>query len=226
MQTIRDILKGAKYLPWVFLFVVIIAAALWLVFGGYDAIRSSFRTEPGSVNIVEPPPPAEVGIPEEAEPVPVIEDSYKLSERLNPFYGQTRAEELTADLPPGTEVYEVEIPGRDPGLIYRTPGGYVYELGGLSVTAYRTPEPFLTAEFRPKVMATTNFVTFGVALELDALRIGKVHLGPAGGVNFDRTGWIGGGVGYNLWKNIDVGGCAGYGNGGWMGGISVGLIMR
>ncbi len=225
MSNVRDYVKRLKYLPWLIPVVIVITIILWLVFGGYDAVRGYFGSEPGGVSVSSPPPPADVGIPEDAEPVPVIEDSYTLSERINPFYEPTRAEELTADLPPGTEVYEVEIPGHDPGLIYRTPQGFVYELGELDVTAYRTPEPYIAAEFRPKVIATTDFSTCGVGLELDMLRVGNIHVGPAGGVNFDRTGWIGGGAGYNVWKNVDVGGYGGkaLGDEGWIGGLSVGV---
>lgn len=225
MQADRDIIKRVKYLPWFIPVVLVIAFTLWLVFGGYDAIHDYFRAERDAVSISNAPPPADVGIPEDAEPVPVIEDSYTLPERLNPFYEPTRAEELTANLPSGTEVYEIEIPGRDPGLIYRTPQGYVYELGELDVTAYRTPEPFIAAEFRPKVIATTDFLTAGVGIELDLLRIGRINVGPAVGGNLNGTGCLGVGAGYNVWKNVDIGGYGGkvISADGWAGGVSLGI---
>ncbi len=228
MQTVRDIIKRLKYSSWLIPVVIIVAAVLWLVFGGYDAIRGYFRVEPDGVNISTPPPPADVGIPEDSKPVPIIEDSYTVLERLNPFYEPTRAEELTKDLPPGTEVYEVEIPGRDPGLIYRTPQGFVYELGDFDITAYRTPEPWVAAEFRLKVMGTTDFSTVGLGVELDLLRIGRFHVGPSIGGNLNKTGWLGIGTGYNLWKNVDVGGYGGkaIGDEGSSAGISIGIAIK
>ncbi|MCP4231253.1 MAG: hypothetical protein GY771_14045 [bacterium] len=220
-------MKRLKYLPWLIPVVLAIAVILWLVFGGYDAIRDYFENEPSGVTTLNPPPPADVGIPEDAEPVPVVEDRYTISERLSPFYEPTRAEELTKDLPPGTEVYEVGIPGREPGLIYRTPQGYVYELGDLDVTAYRTPEPFIAAEFRPKVIATTDFSSVGVGFELDLLRIWSVNIGPAVGGNFNKTFWLGAGAGYNVWKNVDIGGYGGkaLGNRKYSYGIDIGITI-
>ena len=66
---------------------------------------------------------------------------------------------------------------------------------------------------------------------MDVLRIEKTHLGPAVGVyvktfvtaNRNIDGWLGGGAGINVWKNVDVGGYGGYGTEGWTGGVSVGV---
>jgi len=221
MSGFGDNIKRLKYLPWLIPVLLVVAAVIWLVFGGYDVVRDFFESEPGGVNISNPPPPADVGIPEDAEPVSVIKDSLTTAEKLNPFHIETRAEELTKDLPAGTEVYEVQ----GSGLIYRTPDGFIYETGDLDVTAYRTPESFIAAEFRPKVMGTTDLLTVGIGAEFCLLRLWNIHLGPAAGINLNRTGWVGAGVGYNIWKNLYVGGYGGkaLGDDGWTGGVSVGV---
>jgi len=219
-----------KRFVWLIPVVIIIAIVLWLLLGGYGAIKSYFGAEPSGVSISTPPPPADVGIPGDAELVPIIEDKVTITERLNPFHEYTHAEELTKDLLAGTEIYEVEIPGRDPGLIYRTPQGFIYELGDLSVTAYRTPTPLIVAEFRQKIFVGIGVSkkAIGIGFELDMLRIWRVHIGPAVGYQFDKTGWIGTGFGVNLWKNVDVGGYGGkiMGGKGWIGGVSVGIAIE
>jgi hypothetical protein len=60
------------------------------------------------------------------------------------------------------------------------------------------------------------------------LRVGKVHAGSAGRVNFDETGWVGGGVGYNIFRNLDVGGYGGKALGAddWTAGVSVGIAIE
>jgi hypothetical protein len=161
--------------------------------------------------------------------VKVVEDDLTPFERLNPVRRRTRAEELLADKPAGTEVYEFEIDGTE--RIWRTPEGDIYiekDSQITEITAYRKPLPTVGFEFRPKVMTTTDFSTVGIGAELDLLRLWHVHLGPGAGYNLDKTGWVGAGGGYNVWKNVDVGGYGGktLGAEGWNGGLSVGVAIE
>lgn len=201
---------------WIFFILALILFIILIIAGGNEAIKYF------TGNVTNPPPPSEVGIPEDATPVPIIGDRYTIVERANPFHAETRAEELTKDLPSGTEVYEVI----GEGLIYRTPDGFIYETGELDVIAYKTPAPFIAAEFRPKVIATTDFSTAGVGIELDLLRIGRLNVGPSVGGNFNKTVWFGAGAGINVWKNVDVGGYGGYGTDGVTYGVSVGIAIE
>lgn len=161
--------------------------------------------------------------------VKVVEDDLTPFERINPLHRMTRAEELLHDKPAGTEVYEFEMDGTE--RIWRTPEGDIYiekDSEITEITAYRKPLPPAGFEFRPKVMATTDFSTVGIGAELDVVRLWKVHLGPGAGYNFNKTGWLGAGGGYNVVKNVDVGGYAGktIGAEGWTSGVSVGVAIK
>lgn len=210
-----DLIK--KYLPWAVIAFIIVAVIWIFPLGGCDVIKGLFAGKVSS-----PPLASEVGIPEDAVPVPVIEDRYTIAERVNPFHKVTRAEELTKDLPPGTEVYDV----KGAGQIYRTPDGFIYKVGDLEIDAYKKPTPFIAAELRPKIMATSDFSTVGFAVELDLVRAGKFHAGPAAGFNMDSSVWGGAGVGYNAWRNVDIGGYGGYGTNGTTYGLSVGIAIE
>lgn len=205
-------------------FLLIATLAIWTVRGGCDATKGYFD----GVKTETPPPPEDVGIPVTAEPVPVIEDRKTFTEGLAFWVGDTQAEELTKDLPAGTEVYVITDPSGSQTVLYRTIEGYIYKEGDADVEAFRTPEPLIAAEFRPKVMVTTDFSTVGIAAELDMVRLWDVHVGPGAGYNLDKTGWVGAGGGYNVAKNIDVGGYAGkaIGEKGWSGGLSVGIAIE
>jgi hypothetical protein len=48
-----------------------------------------------------------------------------------------------------------------------------------------------------------------LGVELDVLRIGKVYVGPAAGYCLNNNGWVGIGGGYNIFKNVDIGGYGG-----------------
>ncbi len=203
---------------WYILTVLLIIATVifYLRFDGCD------RFFAGDIDVTNPPPPSEVGIPEEAEPVPMIEDRYTIAERVNPFHHTTRAEEITEGLPAGTEVYEVE----GEGIIYRTQEGFIYKTGDLEIAAYKKPEKLIAMELRPKLIATTDFATAGLGVEIDVIRAGKFHAGPAVGINVDRSAWGGGGIGYNVWRNVDAGAFGGYGSGGATYGISIGIAIE
>ncbi len=221
-------MKRLKYIPWALGVIAIIGLIVWLIFGVYPAFKGWLKSDESAGGLYVGPPAEEVGLPAEAEPVPVVEDALTFTERLNPLHIRTEAEERTADLPPGTEVYVITDDEGEETVIYRTQAGYVYKEGEADVEAYSTPAAFLAAEFRPKIMATTDFATAGIAAELDVVRVGSVHAGPAAGVYFDRTGWVGAGVGYNAFRNVDVGGYGGkaLGDEGWTGGISVGIAIE
>ncbi len=224
-------MKYLKVLPrWILVAIVLgaVGLGLWTVFDGCEAAKRYFNGSERGVKTVVPPPPEDVGVPASAEPVPVIEDRKTLEEHLTFWVGDTRAEELTKDLPPGTDVYVVTDQDGGQTLIYRTEEGYVYKDGEGAVEAFRTPEPALAVEFRPKVLATTDFSTVGIGAEMDLVRLWDVHLGPSGGYKSNKNGWVGAGGGYNLAKNVDVGGYAGktLGDEGWSYGLSVGIAIK
>ncbi len=203
-----------KYWHWGVITLVIVSLIWLFPLGGCDLVKGLFKGK-----ITNPPSPSEVGIPGDAEPVPIIEDRYTVAERVNPFHTETTAETLTKDLPAGTEVYQVA----GEGLIYRTQDGFIYKVGDLEIEAFKKPAPFIAAELRPKIIATSDFSTAGFGVELDLVRAGKFHAGPAGGFNVDGSVWGGGGVGYNAWRNVDVGGYGGYGTDGTTYGVSIGI---
>lgn len=192
-------------------FLIIAALAIWSVRGGCDAIKGYFDGK--AVKIENPPPPEDVGIPVTAEPVPVIEDRKTFEERLTFWVGDTRAEELTKDLPAGTEVYVVTDPDGGQTVIYRTEEGYVYKEGEGAVEAFRTPEPLIAAEFRPVVGGYAGNGV-GPMAGVDLIRVYGIRSGPRVAYDATNNGWSGGiGAGYNIVKNIDVGGYVGYGEG-------------
>ncbi len=147
--------------------------------------------------------------------VKVIEDGLTPWEKLNPLHRWTRAEELLADKPAGTEVYEFETP-EGTERIWRTPEGDLYiekDSEITEITAYRKPLPPLGFELRPVVGGYVGNGVGGIA-GVDLIRVYAVHSGPR--VAYDATGhaWSGGiGAGYNVWRNIDAGLYAGYGEG-------------
>lgn len=145
--------------------------------------------------------------------VQVIEDDLTLWESFDPFHRTTRAEELLADKPTGTEVYEFDTP-EGTERIWRTPEGDLYiekDSEITEITAYRKPLPPLGFEFRPVVGGYAGNGVGPVA-GIDLIRVYTVHTGPR--VAYDASGdeWSGGiGAGYNIVKNIDVGFYTGYG---------------
>lgn len=210
-----DLIK--KYWYVLFALILIVAAILWIRGDGCGKVGNYFA---GDVDVTNPPAPEKVGIPTDTVPVPMIEDRYTVAERLNPLHIKTTAEELTEDLLPGTEVYQVA----GEGLIYRTEDGYIYATEDLDITAYKKPYPSIAAEFRPKVIATTDFSNIGIGVEVDLVRAWDIHAGPAGGYN--GALWGGGGIGYNVLKNVDVGGYGGYSTDGATYGILVGIAIE
>ena len=138
--------------------------------------------------------------------VDVIVDDYTPAERINPLHKKTRAEELLADKPPGTEVMEFSAAGIN--RIYRTQEGLYYienDSGITGITVYKKPLPLFGLEYRPEIALTCDFSTIGLGLRLDVLRLWKLHAGLGFGINTNRDTWAGLGICYNVWRNVNIG---------------------
>ncbi len=193
--------------------ILVIVAVAWLVRDFGPAVRAFFRGDDASVTSTAPPPPEERGLPPTAVPVPMVEDRVTLRERLTPGRVKTRAEELTAGLPAGTEVYEVKGPGDEQTTrIYRTPEGEIYKEGESEVTASRAPEALAAVEFRPHVAGGLGIGGATAAAGVDVVRLWRVHLGPGAAVDYPAKNVAAvGTAGIELWRNVDLRLAGGYG---------------
>lgn len=205
-----------------------IAAVVWFVRDFGPTVKAFFASDEGSVTASTPPPAKDRGLPPGLEPVPTVEDRVTLRERLTPGRKRTRAEELTAGLPGGTEVYEVKGPeGEEIGLIYRTPEGEIYKKGDVEVAAYRAPEPLVAVEFRPYVGiggGTGGATAFG---GVDLVRAWRVHLGPGAAVDYPAKNVAAvGAAGVKLWRNVDLRLAGGYGTKGVTAAAGVSLAIE
>lgn len=196
--------------------ICVAVALVWLVREMGPSVAAFFRGDDTSVTASVPPPPETRGLPATAKPVPMVEDRVTLKERLTPGRAKTRAEELTAGLPGGTEVYEVTGPGGGQTTrIYRTPEGEIYKEGEGEVAAYRAPEPLAAAEFRPYIGAGLGVGGATAVAGVDVLRVWRVHLGPTFGVDYPaKNVAAAGAAGVGVWRNVDVRLMGGYGTGG------------
>jgi hypothetical protein len=160
----------------------------------------------------------------------VVEDRIPLRERLKPGRRKTRAEELLAGTPPGTEAYEVTGDEEEPTVIYRTPAGEVFVPNETvaTVRAYRRAAPFAELEVRLGVFAWTDLSRIGGGAAVNVVRLGRLHAGPAASYDSGRTLSFGLTAAYNVWRNVDVGAYGGkaVGKEGWRGGVMVGVGIR
>ena len=205
-------------------FVKVLAAGAAL--GAAAALFFLCRLERPGPAIVAPAAKTNAAFPRERfTPVPVVEDRVPLRERLKPGRRKTRAEELLAGMPPGTEAYEVTGGGGEGALIYRTPAGEVFVPNETRATvrAYRRAAPFAQLELRPGVFAWTDLSRIGGGAAVNVVRLGRVHAGPAASYDSGRTLSLGLTAGYNVWRNVDVGAYGGkaVGKEGWRGGVGI-----
>ncbi|MEE9456175.1 MAG: hypothetical protein V3W11_03385 [bacterium] len=193
--------------------ICVIAAVVWFVRDVGPAIKAFFGGDDAGVTTTVPPSATSRGLPPEAEPVPTVEDRLTLRERLTPGRAKTRAEELTAGLPGGTEVYEVKTAeGEQVGLIYRTPKGEIYKEGELQVGAYRAPTPLVAVEFRPHFGGGLGLGGGTAVAGVDVVRVWRVHLGPGVAVDYPAKNVAAvGTAGIKLWRNVDLRLAGGYG---------------
>lgn len=207
--------------------ICLIAAVVWFVRDFSPAIKAFFSGDDAGVTTTVPAATAR-GLPPGAEPVPMVEDRVTLRERLTPGRTKTRAEELTAGLPGGTEVYEVKTAeGEQIGLIYRTPKGETYKEGELQVGAYRAPTPLVAVEFRPHVGGGLGLGGVAAVAGVDVVRAWRVHLGPGVAVDCPAKNVAAvGTVGIKLWRNVDLRLAGGYGTKGAAAAAGVSLAIE
>jgi len=206
--------------------ICVIAAIVWFVRDFGPAVRAFFAGDDAGVTTTVPPTATARGLPPTAEPVPTVEDRITLRERLTPGRAKTRAEELTAGLPGGTEVYEVKGPGEQTTRVYRTPKGEIYKEGEGEVTASRAPMPLVAVEFRPHVGGGLGTGGVAAVAGVDVVRIWRVRLGPGAGVDYPAKNVAAvGSAGVKLWRNVDLRLAGGYGTKGAVAvaGVSLGI---